>query len=329
MWYPNKYQWVVIWLTSLLALVIWVFSAHNPEGRIAISILTIGLLLIWQLSRPREQSANGPSLFAHIRQSLRPRWASSPDTEAHVDDPRVSTSWLKRLGLWILSFLFIGISLVVLTNASEYAGYLPEMKIRTFDKGTYGEMAPVLKVIFESWRSIQSDDSKLEKEMETILTTNPLGVDVFKESKNIARAQEEVRRVMALLDGFEGRFNMRIEEIDGDLNNLNIRESLKASLMKGYEQTRDLRLKQAAESFRIQKTILRKVDGCLEFIKQHNGKYKVVGNEILFASKDDLSEYRSFLSEIDALQAQYTSLVNAGEGQDLRRLEKARSKVGQ
>jgi hypothetical protein len=59
-WYPNKPQWWVIWITSGLAY--FVFYARNAdESQLVVSVfmgpqapwgyLWIGALLVWQLSR--------------------------------------------------------------------------------------------------------------------------------------------------------------------------------------------------------------------------------------------------------------------------------------
>lgn len=398
MWYPNKFQWVVIWVTALSAFAVWIFvpisATSNIRDRVVIALLVIGGLLVWQLSRGLKRV---PGAEPQV---------SEPETHSQHESLAQTYSVKARIGILLLSGTLIAVSLTVTLMACDYSktfcpsqvsqmlgasllfaifGYVlsktrfrskrvlgvlvysilfvvytsyhsvglwqegkqgrntiqvlstmvgesyagAELPPRDFDEGTYGEMAPVLKVIYESYRSTQGDASKLERETEAVLTANPLGGEVFKETKNIARAQDELHRVIALLDGFESRLNMRVEKEVRDLNNLNIRESAKASVMKGYEETRHLRSNQISESFRIQKALLRKMDDCLVFIKSRDGKYKVVSNEILFASSDDLNEYKRFLSEIDALQTQYTSLVKAAEVQDLRRLEKTRTDLAQ
>ena len=59
MYYPNRAQWAVIWLTVLPALAFWVdaadyFGSHQGE-RLAVSLLVIGGLLFWQFAkRPQD-----------------------------------------------------------------------------------------------------------------------------------------------------------------------------------------------------------------------------------------------------------------------------------
>jgi len=55
MWYPNKAQWWVIWITAiLLILLIMVDASGETEpSHLGASILIIGSLLVWQLSKRR------------------------------------------------------------------------------------------------------------------------------------------------------------------------------------------------------------------------------------------------------------------------------------
>jgi len=58
MWYPNRWQWGVIWLTAILALTLWNNSytgnvAGVSERRLMVSIVIVGALLAWMLARKR------------------------------------------------------------------------------------------------------------------------------------------------------------------------------------------------------------------------------------------------------------------------------------
>ena len=63
MWYPNRGQWIVIWLFAVCGLSIWTLG--SPEGsaatRFAVSLLAIGALLVWRLSRKTERRAREPA----------------------------------------------------------------------------------------------------------------------------------------------------------------------------------------------------------------------------------------------------------------------------
>ncbi len=57
-WRPNRWQWVVIWVSAVAALVPWLASALADEsgGRFALGLLAVGGLLVWQLNpRPKRQ----------------------------------------------------------------------------------------------------------------------------------------------------------------------------------------------------------------------------------------------------------------------------------
>jgi hypothetical protein len=52
LWYPNRVQWWVIWVSVLLALFIWNVNAtrSNEVERGVLSILVIGALLVWRFA---------------------------------------------------------------------------------------------------------------------------------------------------------------------------------------------------------------------------------------------------------------------------------------
>jgi hypothetical protein len=53
MWYPNKTQWWIIWLTVPLALFVWADAGMGDEEneRYALALLVIAALLVWRFSR--------------------------------------------------------------------------------------------------------------------------------------------------------------------------------------------------------------------------------------------------------------------------------------
>ena len=57
MWKPNWAQWIVIWLFSLLSLFLWVESARLDDvgGRMVISLVIVGALLVWNLQNTRSR----------------------------------------------------------------------------------------------------------------------------------------------------------------------------------------------------------------------------------------------------------------------------------
>ncbi len=62
MWYPNRAQWVAIWISSLLALAIWILNVGGQKqiDRLATGIVCVGALLVWQLSKKKTiASENG------------------------------------------------------------------------------------------------------------------------------------------------------------------------------------------------------------------------------------------------------------------------------
>jgi hypothetical protein len=52
LWFPTRAQWFVIWTVTVLALLIWWLDPSGNEFRKGIiSVLIIGALFIWRLSR--------------------------------------------------------------------------------------------------------------------------------------------------------------------------------------------------------------------------------------------------------------------------------------
>jgi hypothetical protein len=63
MWYPNRAQWVAIWISAGVALLLWVFSIDigSLPTRLAFAVLVVGGLSVWQLARRPFLSAQVPS----------------------------------------------------------------------------------------------------------------------------------------------------------------------------------------------------------------------------------------------------------------------------
>ena len=58
-WYPNRSQWVVIWVATSLSSFLWIIDAPSP-GRLAGVIVVIGALLVWRLSVPPHEASKRP-----------------------------------------------------------------------------------------------------------------------------------------------------------------------------------------------------------------------------------------------------------------------------
>lgn len=60
MWYPNRNQWIAIWVTYGLAAFFWLVSttyrsAIDGGTRFILVILGTGALLVWKLSRKKSE----------------------------------------------------------------------------------------------------------------------------------------------------------------------------------------------------------------------------------------------------------------------------------
>jgi hypothetical protein len=53
MWYPNRWQWLVIWIAGLLLCYLIVASAdfHDEVKAYAEVVLILSLLLVWSLNK--------------------------------------------------------------------------------------------------------------------------------------------------------------------------------------------------------------------------------------------------------------------------------------
>ncbi len=47
MWYPTKWQWLVIWISTVLCLVFWLARDPRPEAFVLPAGL-VGALFVWQ-----------------------------------------------------------------------------------------------------------------------------------------------------------------------------------------------------------------------------------------------------------------------------------------
>ncbi len=58
MWHPNKAQWLIIWITAVLSLFLWLGSASSrqQDDRLIVSVVVVGVLLVWQFARGTRKS---------------------------------------------------------------------------------------------------------------------------------------------------------------------------------------------------------------------------------------------------------------------------------
>jgi zinc-ribbon domain len=64
MWYPNRPQWWVIWITVVLTFAFAGISDGNPLGPVFVAV--VGLLIIWRL---KGAAKSGPEVVAHKEDS--------------------------------------------------------------------------------------------------------------------------------------------------------------------------------------------------------------------------------------------------------------------
>ena len=56
--YPNGPQWVIIWLTTIIALALWISGTYNyasQTSREVIGVVVVGALLVWQFAKPNRR----------------------------------------------------------------------------------------------------------------------------------------------------------------------------------------------------------------------------------------------------------------------------------
>jgi hypothetical protein len=60
MFQPTAHQWLAIWITTGIALLLWVgaasYSATRTQERLALSAVVVGALVIWKLAGPKNGS---------------------------------------------------------------------------------------------------------------------------------------------------------------------------------------------------------------------------------------------------------------------------------
>lgn len=82
MWYPNRAQWWVIWITTLVVLALWIGVAEysgDQENRFVVSLAVVGMLLVWMRT------------LCGARTRLMTTLNSSRDRR-HVATPKISTA---------------------------------------------------------------------------------------------------------------------------------------------------------------------------------------------------------------------------------------------
>lgn len=176
-----------------------------------------------------------------------------------------------------------------------------QVEQREFNKKTYGEMAPAMKLLNDYIIQIQNLYSSMFKEIEQQGIKSILSNETMKSPLLLKKAQDSLSKINTILDKYEFLFNSSMKRIENKLKNLEIPYDIKRSILVGYNKTKENGRNGLLMFFNIEKSFVSEATSFLNFLLNKQGKYWFVQEQILFASQDDVDIYNKYISVINRL----------------------------
>jgi hypothetical protein len=201
-----------------------------------------------------------------------------------------------------------------------------EIKQKDFDDKTYGQMAPILKLINDYLQQIQTDILNMNKEIEEQQIHNMLSQQTLENPILLSKAQVRLQKVQGIINKYEILLRQRIEGlIEGlteRIGKLDVSSNFKKEFLTGFNEKKDQGIQNLLEVFKIKKSFIYEMDNLLNFMKSKQGKYGFKGKQIMFVYQEDANEFNRHMQILTRLAAEETNLSSKVQNEGLTELRK-------
>jgi len=145
---------------------------------------------------------------------------------------------------------------------------------------------------------LQNDFIKMENEI------NQQGIEYIFIQKNLEELESmrqsliKLKKIRMICDKYEIIFKQRVKEAGQKITNLDAPIDLKASILRGFNKTKDHGIETLGEYFNIERSYLLEANNLLEFLQKQHGKYWFEGEQIMFPYQEDADIYNKYVQKM-------------------------------
>jgi hypothetical protein len=179
-----------------------------------------------------------------------------------------------------------------------------EVSTKDFDDKKYGDMAPMVRIVGDYAKEMQSDMLAMNKEMEDLGLDTMLKRETLQDAEHINGGKKRLQTMREILDRYESRLRQRAEDVPGRVAASGMDDSQKREFISGFNATKDQGLRDISEFFAIERAFISKTEELLDFMRSRQARYKFTGDQVLFSSQRDVEAYNGYLTEINNIAQQ-------------------------
>ncbi len=179
-----------------------------------------------------------------------------------------------------------------------------ELSSKESDDKKYGEMAPMVKIVTDYAKDMQSDMLAMNKEMEALQLDTMLKRETLQDTEHINGGRNKLQNMREMLDRYESRIKQRADDVPNRVAASSMDDSQKREFIAGFNTTKDQGLRNLGEFFTIERSLVTKIEEIFNFMQSRQGRYKFTGDQILFSSQRDVEAYNGHLSDINQIVQQ-------------------------
>jgi hypothetical protein len=298
-----------VWIVSLVAICVGIitygyFYSKNDTGDFAFLFgqNLVYCFLIWGIFHiiigKKENKANGFISFALILCSL-------------MLSSFIGYSHEKKELSNAVSEIQKGFS--ELSNSATDSQGVPQRIENNIDttpvaKGVYGEIERYMKSVMNQGNSYRND---YFLELEAIGWLKILDSDRLKNDITLMESKFIIKNTRNIIEKYKSITDTLLSKARDDIKNINVSESQKRQLEKGYDKGLIKAKADADATWSLELAIHGEFEKIINLLSARKGSWVIENGQILFKNESDLNFFNSCIASIQDLKAQQEAIQNA------------------
>lgn len=211
-----------------------------------------------------------------------------------------------------------------LTQASTGSDGLPQ-KIDTPISAapvSTGELGEMERLIRQLMVDMVTQRNEYFAELESAGWTKMLDSTRITRDTDLRETQKIVATARALVDKYDSKSKALIDAIPAKINALNVQESSKRDMIRGFEKTAGQSRTQLVELWALERQTLVEVEGAVLVLGSSRGKWTFKDDNFVFADQRSLDSFNARMSAVQELTRQQTDLQKRNSDKALANMER-------
>lgn len=190
-----------------------------------------------------------------------------------------------------------------ITNSSTNAQGVPQRIEKPLDttptsKGEFGEIERYIKTLMNQTASLRND---YLLEIKAIGWEKILDTDRLKNDSTLIESKMIIQKAKDIVDRYKTRNYDLLENTRKDISNLEIGESSKQEMIRGFDESLVKRRAQIDTLWDLEAKTVTEFGNIITLLSAKKEAWVIQNNQILFASDDDLNTFNSYIASIQDL----------------------------